>query len=166
MGSDSLAETAGEYEAVQNTALGAYAMWAFVAEYSATNDDVRGPTLPLAMLVLPLVFHRDTLESIEDRYLNTGFYLALAENRSIPIGLQERMVAMAQRSLRSTRLALAAGLITYDPLSGEFFPGRRTSPPHVENSSLGAILKGSKRLGRWFASTSHEQLLNLLQVRF
>ncbi|MGE5483618.1 MAG: three component ABC system middle component [Ignavibacteriales bacterium] len=156
----------GDYDLVQNPALGAISLWAFVREFTLCTKDATGPTLPLMMLVLPIVFHQKTLESIEGRHLEKGLYLALADDRSIPVGLQERMMAMSTRTFRSIGIAVGSGLLTFDVNSAEFFPGHRTDPSGTRRSDISMMLRGAKRLGHWAASTSHEHLFSLLRVRF
>jgi hypothetical protein len=155
-----------ELDIVQNPAVGAFALWSYTHQFYVSTQAAAGPTLPMLMVVLPMVFHEDTLRSIKARHLNGGLHLAIAEDRTLPIGLQERMVSTAPITLRSLNLALAAGLVGFDREAGEFFPLKRTLPPVGVGSDTSELCKGAKRLGHWFSTLSLQQVMNLLQVRF
>jgi ABC-3C biological conflict system middle component len=157
---------AREFTTIQNVALGGLALWSFANEYHATTKPQRGPALPLVSVVLPLVFHKDSLIAIADRQLVGGLYRALSDVRTLPAGLQDRMEAMLPQTFGSLRTAIAAGLITYDRRNTEVIPLRRTAPYSLKSSQVKMVERSSRRLGHWFATTPISQLGLLLNVRF
>jgi hypothetical protein len=158
-----------EHEAVQNPALGAMALWQCAVEYSQNTHPRHGLPIALSMLVLPMVLHRRTAFAIHSKQRVGGFYRALAEDRAISVGLQERMEVMAGLSFRSLNLGLASGLLRLESEDGiAILPSRVTAPWEFSwcSRETRAVLGAAKRLGNWFPEVGLENLLSLLRVRF
>lgn len=155
-----------EAELVQNPALGALALWAFAAEFYGQTQKTHGPALPLAMPVLPMVLHQETVESIHNRHFDGGLFLALAENRTLTLDLQERMEAMRPQTMRALNLGFATKLLTYDQETGELRPKRLTPPIRPLQPEVRKMLSASERLGFWFCTINLEQLCSYLHIRF
>lgn len=154
-----------EFELVQNPALGAVALWQFTAEFFRATGAAHGARLPAMMVVLPLVLRSQSLASIKSRRLAGGLALAMAENRALTAHLGKWTVDFGGLTLRSLNLAMAGALIGYDSAVTEFFPLRKTSPPHVAGGSTSEICRGARRLGYWFATTDVAALSSLLRVK-
>jgi len=159
-------EPLDEIEVVQNPALGACLLWAFVREFTEATHGKRGPTIPFVMLVLPMVLHEPTFNALKTRRFDGGLLLAVAEDRTISAGLQRRLIDSSDLSLRSLNLALLSGLIHFDPPSAEFFPARKTPPEMTIGGDTSELSKAASRIGFWCASLQIEHLLSLLNVRF
>ncbi len=155
-----------EYYVIQNSALGSLALWTFVKEFNENMHKQQGVPLPLTMLVLPMVFHHDTVSSIFGRRLEGGLYRAIGDDRKISAGLQQRMEAMANQTFIALNLAFAGGLLKYDPLTAQVLPVRTTQPIQISIGETKEIMAASKRLGHWFSNISVEQISILLKVRF
>lgn len=157
-----------EVRAIQNPALGAGLIWRFVCGYSPTTSP-KGTPLPLAFMVLPIVFHALSMEDVsrtlaasglrkfEEKFSKGGADLLLA--------LQPRMLAMRQLSLRSLRIALRAGLVTLVPSEAVLWP-RSFTPPPDQPKPVVELLKSSEKLGEWCSGVSFFEVAGLLKVDF
>ncbi|MDJ1421328.1 MAG: DUF6521 family protein [Candidatus Methanoperedens sp.] len=155
-----------EYDVIQNSTLGSLALWIFAKEFNENMHKQQGVPLPLTMLVLPMVFHRDTVSSIFRREFEGGLYRAIGEDRKISAGLQQRMEAMTDQTFRALNLAFAGGLLKYDPLTAQVLPVRTTQPIQISIGETRDIMHASRRLGHWLSTISMEQISILLKVRF
>ena len=155
-----------EAELVQNPALGALALWAFTAEFYAQTKRQHGPTMPLALPVLPMVLHEETVECIHNRHFDGGLFLALADNRTLTLDLQERMESMAPQTMQALNLAFATNLLSFDRETGELQPKRLTAPVRPQQAEVRDILAASQRLGYWFCTINIEQICSYLRIRF
>jgi hypothetical protein len=158
-----------EFNLVQNPALGAIAVHAAVIQCYESTGRAHGASLPPLMLVVPMVFHKETRDAISGKVLDGSFYKAIADNRAIPAGLQHRMEAMSELSFASLNLGAAAKLIERDPQdTGVFFKPRRLSAVSIKpaNPDVQDTIAAAKRIGHWIATIRLETLCSLLGVRF
>lgn len=155
-----------EFDIVQNNLLGSLALWTFAKEFYERKQKKDGPPLPFALPILPLVFNQRAVQSIATKQFEGGLFRAVAEDRAIPVGLQDRMEAMADQTFQSLNRAFSAGLLRYDSATFQLIPVRTSSPHQIIDDELKAIMATSKRLGIWFADLSLEQIFILLDVRF
>lgn len=121
------------------------------------------------MLVVPMVFHKETRDAIAGKVLDGSFYKTVAEHRTIPAGLQHRMQAMSELSFASLNLGAAAKLIERDDGDAVVsFRPRRLSVISVKpvDADVQATIAASKRIGHWIATVRLETLCLLLGVRF
>lgn len=155
---------------VRNEFLGATALYSFVAAYSKHASNEKGPELPELMLVLPMVFHRATLDSIYNMKSQSGILKALSENPKIPIGLQLRLEEYSDLTFHSLNLACASNLITQCSTDTwpQFLPGYKTIPKALNPSvkEYKNIFAGAQRLGCWFSNVELLSLCTYLNVRF
>lgn len=156
---------ASEADLVQNSALGAALLWAFTAEYFGQSRGERGPAFSTALLVLPMTFHQETVECLNSRNYDGGLDLALAENRTLTVDIQERMRALEPQTMNALNVAFAAGLLTYERERGELRPGRKTSPFQIDSAEVRRMLNTATRLGYWFCVINPARLGSLLRVR-
>lgn len=159
-----------EQDLIQNTGLGAEVIASAVQECFKTKEQRHGLPFPLLFLILPLAFHRKTVEVIKNKQFGGLLFKALNEWKGLKIGLQKRMEAMFPRTMDSCSLALASNLIAYDAQSVEFVstPTCSTSLKRIKHSSTAVddILRASKRIGNVLASHSLEELSQLLEIVF
>jgi hypothetical protein len=155
-----------EVELVQNTGLGAMSLWAFTNEFCGQMKHRRGPQLPLATIVLPMVFHEETLEVIRARHFEGGLFTALAQNRSIGVELQDRIESMFPQTMSALNLSFASGLLKFDRERGDLHAARRTEPFHPQADSTRRIVSAAERLGYWCSTINTARLCSLLNVRF
>jgi len=155
-----------EARLVQNPAVGALALWAFVTQFIESHHAHRGPALPLCLPVLPLALNYDASTALHARRFEGGLELALVENRAIVAGLQDRMVLMTDQTMRALDLAFASKILDYDAASGELISCRKTPPfTAAENSDVRKIVATARRLGHWFAVMQIARVLSLLSIR-
>lgn len=159
-----------EFRLVQNEAFGATVLWTTVAEYFLTKRKEGGMPLPLSMLVLPLCYHSKTAESISSCNPSSGIYMALSRDRTIPAGLQDRMVDMADQTFDAIRVGANVGLISIDrtDTSIELIPKRISKPNELrfDHDQTKNIERAAKRLGRWLGELPLATICSLLRVKF
>ncbi|MGO4185493.1 three component ABC system middle component [Paenibacillus sp. TAF43_2] len=159
-------ENIHEYEVVQNVAIGALALWTFSVEYYKTLEENRGPDLAVSMLVLPLIFNEDFVKKAYRRNFKGGLFNSLNEDKTLFLGMQERMESMASLTLKSLNICFSAKLIFYDHVRHEYLPIRMNVPQNNGNSDIKDILATAKRLGYWFSTIDFNELCALIKVRY
>ncbi|MDU6040662.1 MAG: three component ABC system middle component [Clostridium butyricum] len=155
-----------EYEIVQNSALGALAIWEFTKEYHNNANKTKGPLLLLSLLVLPIVFNKNAVDSLHNRHKSGGLLKALSEESTIFLGLQERMEQMCNQTFESINIAFSAGLLTINNETAELLSMRTSGSKKYNNDQVKDILITSKKLGYWLSELSLMQICKLLKVRF
>jgi len=156
-----------EQHIVQNTALGAEAIWQAVHEAYEASGRTAGVTFPLAFIVLPLSFHERTAKTLASKTQPGALYKALADNREIPVGLQERMQAMSERTFQALSIGFHTGLLELDPdHERHLIPGRKTQPVPHTTEEVKTILNAAKRVGHAFTEMTLVQLSTQLHIRF
>ena len=156
-----------EYNNIQNSVISALSLYTFTKEYFESKSRMEGPILPLIMPILPIVLNKESARDLSNnqrRY--SSFFNSLSDNRFIPVGLQERMVGMAEQTFKALNVAFSTKLLTYDKNNSQFIPISKTSVPRLNNKSNLEILKASKLLGFWFANLSIEDVLISLNITF
>ncbi len=156
-----------EQRVIQNTGLGAEVIWQAVYEAYEGKGRTEGVAFPLVFLVLPLTFHRRTAAVLASKTKPGAIYKALAEDREITVGLQERMEALSERTFQSLSIGFSTDLLKLDQ-EHEFqlIPGRKSPPVIHVTREVQKILKASKRIGQTFAELTIVQIANHLEIRF
>jgi hypothetical protein len=157
--------TSFEYEIVQNPALAAVAIHAATLQCFETTNRQSGVPLPLLMLVAPLVFPRDPREVIRVKVLDGSFYKTVADDRTLTVGLQQRMESMAQLSFNAVNLCCSANLLEREQDRFVVRPIRLTAL-RGSNVDSQMVVAAAKRVGHWFATVRFETLCSLLGIRF
>lgn len=156
-----------EQRIIQNTGLGAEAIWQAVYEAYETMGRTEGVPFPLVFLVLPLTFHRCTAGVLSSKTRPGAIYKALAEDREITVGLQERMEALSERTFQSLSIGFSTGLLKLDQdHERQLIPGRKSPPVRHVTDEVQKILKAAKRVGQTFAELTLVQVANHLGIRF
>lgn len=152
---------------VQNTGLAAEAIWHAVNECYETSGRARGVSFPLIFLVLPLTFHQRTAKNLAAKTQPGAIYKALADDREIVVGLQERMQALSDRTLQALSIAFQAGLLKLDQAyPRELIPARRTPPVSHVTEDVKTIMNAAKRVGHAFSEMAFVQICTHLNIRF
>lgn len=155
-----------EARLVQNPAVGALALWAFVTQFIESQPNHRGPALPLCLPVLPLALNHEASSALSARHFEGGLELALVENRTLAAGLQDRMEGMTDQTMRALDLAFASKILDYESSSGELISCRKTPPFAAgDKSDVRKIVATARRLGHWFAVMQVARVLALLSIR-
>ncbi|MGD0309550.1 MAG: three component ABC system middle component [Acidobacteriota bacterium] len=155
---------------VQNPALGATLLWRFAQGYGSSHRTGEAPPIPLAFIVLPLLFHRDSGELLVGTKANLATF---AEKFSRPdtakadvlLSLHERTLAARALSLQSLRLAVQSRLVTVVPADARFASLSSAQPSGVA-SSVRPLLSAAERLGKWCSSLTLFEIGNVLKVDF
>lgn len=156
-----------EVQAMQNPALGAAVLWRFACGFSPESSP-NGTPLPLAFVVLPLVFHAKSLEEVTGTQVASGlrrFEEKFSDQGDVLLSLQPRMLAMRDLSLRSLRIAFRAGLLTLVPKEAVLWPRSRAAAP-AEAKAVSDLLKSAEKLGTWCRDISFFETAGLLKVEF
>lgn len=158
---------------IQNPALAALVLWRFVRSFYIHDDELNGPNLPETMLVLPIVFHRRSVEAIRNMHLASGLTKALSDHPTLRVGLQDRLEALADVTFSGLNLACASGLmqiVRMENAGVNFVPASKpkTIPIDLRPDADAArdMIKTAERLGPWFAKTGLPTLCSLLQVNY
>ncbi len=155
-----------EHDIIQNIGIGALALRHFTEKYFDTNKGLKGPSLVLAMPVLPLLYHEITLHHIMRRNFKGGFFKLLTDYRELPAGLQKRMESMSEQTFKSLNLAYQSKVLTYNKELNEILPIDSKNDNTQYNQEIQNIIRGSERLGFWFATLSFEQICINLKIKF
>ncbi|HOY20477.1 MAG TPA: DUF6521 family protein [Haliscomenobacter sp.] len=155
-----------EHDIIQNIGIGALALHEFTNRYFKEEKSLKGPSLALAMPVLPLLFHEKTLEQILKRNYKGGFFKLTTEYRGLPAGLQKRMESMAEQTFKSLNLAYQSKILTYNKELNEILPIDFKVEKQQYNQEIQSIIRGADRLGFWFATLPFEQICINLKIKF
>jgi hypothetical protein len=157
-----------EVQAMQNPALGAGLLWRFVCGHSPRTSP-KGTPLPLAFVVLPLVFHARSTEELTGTLGSSGLRKFEGKfnkgNGDILLSLQPRMLVMRNLSMRSLRIALRAELVTLVPSEAVLWP-RSTTPAPDLPKAVNELLKAAEKLGNWCRDLSLFEVAGILKVDF
>lgn len=152
-----------EPEIIQNDGIAAVVLWAFVNEYCVYKPE--GTNILWLMPLLPLAFHKDTVDSICNRHFDGGILLSLTQDRTLTLGLQERMEAMATQTLAALNVALASRLVALDKSRRNVISLRRT-PPFACGPNIKPLIATAERLGYWLGNSPEDMVVSLLKIRF
>ncbi len=162
--------TPSEVHLLQNPMIGAVVQWSAIDAAYRESGSEHGLSLPALMLVVPMVFHRRTVEAIKGKRRISGLAKAIEDQPQIPLGLQRRLERFAGLSLQSIDFGLSAGLFLQVP--GEpwptYIPTRRSVPPDYLHPSddVADMLKAAQRVGWWITTSSLSSAALLLKVQF
>ncbi len=156
-----------EIDLIRNTSFGAVVLWRFVRSWHDQGRNYDSPPLIAVMLPLPMVCHEATVKAIATRNKDGALLKALAEDRTVALGLQPRIQAFADRTFRSLNLAIAAGLVGIDRSQGiRIIPTRAKAPFIFSTEADEAAISAADRLGHSISLTGLETSCSLLGVRF
>lgn len=151
-----------EPEIIQNDGIAAVVLWAFINEYCAYKPV--GPSILWLMPLLPMVFHKDTVDSICTRHFDGGILLAFSQDRTLSLGLQERMEAMATQTLVALNVALASGLVAFD--NKHHVISMRRTPPFTYGANIKPLISTAERIGYWLGNSTEDMAVSILKIRF
>lgn len=157
-----------EVQAMQNSALGAALIWRFACGYAPRNKAHNGVPLPLAFVVLPVVFHERTRDAVSSTRLSSGarkFEEKFNDRGDVLFALNNRAIEMRSLSLRSVRHALASGLITLVSDQGMLWPRSYAKPP-IDAKPVNNLLSAAEKLGSWCRLLTVYEISGILRVEF
>ncbi|HEX5338742.1 MAG TPA: three component ABC system middle component [Gallionella sp.] len=150
---------------VQNSALACFLLTSFVRKYEESTARTASPEVLKLLLVLPIVWHKNSCNAIKSRNFSTPLHVVLAECPAIKNQFQERMAEFSPVSCQGMNLGCASGLlhrITFqnEPcLSTSFDRWPKGSKPSDVPSEM---LQAVERLAVWFKDAQTAQLYRQL----
>lgn len=157
-----------EQNVVQNTGLAAEVLFVVVREFYDKKSQTEGLPFPLMFLVLPLAFHKATVDAIKSKTSPGILFKVIRDNGEITLGVQQRMESMYRKTLDAFSIAVDSGLLAYDGEVTQVIPQRKSLPASCAHSTTAIvdIIKAAKRIGIAFAEHSVEELSQMLKVVF
>ena len=155
---------------VQNPALGATLLWRFACGYAEHHRTAEPPPVPLAFIVLPLLYHRDTYDLISHTRSNMATFVEKFSRPDVArsdvlLSLHERVMGMRSLSLQSLQMAVDSRLVTVIPANGTFAPLSSSLPSGVA-TSVRPMLVSAERLGTWCSGLTLFEISSALRVDF
>ena len=149
---------------VQNPALGSVLLARFAAGYQEAASQVAPPLLA-GFLVLPLVFHKRTLDTINSTLPASGlalFAAKLASEKEELLAVHTRALAWRALTLKSLGIASSTGLIliNYEDASYRALDCRIPVLPE----RVRQMPKAAEKLGIWLAQVTLPQAAAVLKV--
>lgn len=145
---------------VQNSALACFLLTYFVRKYEELTANTESPELLKLLLVLPVVWHKESCNAVKRRKFSTSLQIVLAECPSIKNQFQERVAEFSPVSCQGMNLGCASGLLSRISVGNELclstnfdhWP-KGGKPSNVPRDMLQAV----DRLAVWFkdATTAH-----------
>lgn len=161
---------AREAQNVQNPALGAALIWRFCCGFTDASPTRESPRLPIALLVLPVVLHRETVEFVRTTQLRSGlrafaskFGDSKASKQDLLLQLHDRARRWKMLSLQSLELATAATLLVVTE-DGLVIPLSRT-PARGLSDEVKRLMNAAERLGYWCGQLTTHEIAITLKVR-
>ena len=159
-----------ELRLVQNEALGAVLIWRFSCGYTSEHRTSDAAPLPLAFLVPPLIFHRDTYDAIAGT--KSGLH-AFADKftrsdnvqTDILLDVHERAIRFRPFCLNALEIAVRKRLVTLLTASGRLAPLSTATPGNVP-SSVVPLLANAEKFGKWCAPMSMFEIGTALKLDF
>lgn len=160
---------------INNPALGAYLLWKYALAYRDSHSEHASSPGILVFLVLPIVFHKPTLEFLQRTNKGTGLvkfsekFLSRDNKKSdLLLKIHSRAIEMREISVHAMGLAITKGLIYLDHRTGFVIPCDKATvgspngiPPIVDNME-----RNSEKLGLWFSKVSLRDISFYLKVNF
>jgi hypothetical protein len=158
-----------ELRLIQNPALGAVLLWRFARSYADAHRLHATVPLPLAALVLPMIWHADTanhiastreasgLRAFVDKFTNAQLDVLLALHGRAALWRGKTCDALRMGfGVGFLRLAAEAGLIASD----------EPWEPSAQTQAVRMQAAAAEKLGAWFAALSLREISLTLRVRF
>lgn len=162
---------AAEARHIQNPALGAALIWRFSCGYFQNHRTHDSAPLPLAYLVLPILYHAETRSVIESTRVGSGLRAAVAKfsessnpRQDLLLGIHPRAKRFRLLTTRSLGLAIRAKLISVGP-------DARVTPLSLTPAASGLavdvrhMLKDAEKIGTWFGQLTSHEVTSALKVR-
>lgn len=148
---------------VQNPALGALILWAF--GHGAQVNTEHHLHLPTYFLVLPLIWHKNTLQKIKSTQEKSGiskFASKLCEHREQLLSIHPRCMAMRDITLQSISIGISTGLLRVDYSTAQVRCKKQKIPTVLEQTKT--HITNAEKLGRWISRITEPQAFSILQV--
>jgi hypothetical protein len=151
------------FDIVQNVTISALAMHKFTYSFQATAkrfDLDLYPKTHYFFPVLPLIYHKDSLEQILS---SNELYSLLAKHPEFYSSLQHRMNKMSIQTFDALNMGFNKGLLTYNKETHQISALRNPLVKSYHQDILNIFL-GANKLGKWFAKTPIEEIQIMLKI--
>lgn len=161
-----------EKHVAENYAITAFALYAACRQFSQNTSEFAGLTLPQALLVPALVFHRKTAESFAKKTRTEGlFYRVVTENIQLIVGLQSRLQDSYDRTMRSIHFGVSTKILFVEKKSSFFVGASIIARPSATfgvkaHSDVQLILRAADRIGYCLANTEFSIVRAALRIEF
>lgn len=159
-----------ELDLVQNPAIGAYLIWNFTLGYQ--EDGAEAAPFLLAFLVLPMLLHQQTFETVASTRKTSGLPLFAGKfdrEREVLVELHARARLLRALSLQSIGVASTSRLIRIEHETA-LLHGYPLDLLDAKKPSIPERLKGfpaaADKIGYWFSKLGLPQIASTLRVDF
>lgn len=162
-----VAQDVDEIYLVQNPALGAVLLWKFVEGYKRASDGGL-PMLPLAFIVLPIIFNEALRDAIGKTFESSGmrlFVSKFSKNQESLFSIQRRMITLRSTTLASLSIAIEAGLLRLNHSTAIIDCSAKPLPPNVP-ASIKVLAKQAEKLGAWCSVLTIQEIQSILRIGF
>lgn len=150
---------------VQNSALACFLLTVFVHQYEELTAKTESPELMKLLLVLPIVWHKESCNAIKSRNFTTPLQAVLAESPVIKHQFQERVAEFSPISCQGLNLACASGLLRRTSIENELclsIAFERWPQGSKPVNAPSEMVQALKRLAVWFKDVQTAQLYSQL----
>ncbi|MDO3664168.1 MULTISPECIES: three component ABC system middle component [Acinetobacter] len=150
---------------VQNSTLACLLLTYFVKKYESLTAGTEHPDLMKIILVLPIIWHKESCMIVNKKKTSTSFYILLAENSIIKANFAKRVAEFSPISIQGLNLASSADLVNREMVGGEVFISCKFKRwPVGYNHKVAPIemINCLNRLAYWFKSHSTAELYLML----
>jgi hypothetical protein len=160
----------GDHEEVlaRNPVLLARCFWHLSHRFGGAADG-RAPSLPVFVIAAAVLLHAESVDKIHRMNFDSGLLKVITERPDLVAGLQRRLEAAMQPTLKALQLAVGAGLLEREGGAGlpTFRAVGTNLPPSLRDlPHQGEMTNAAKRLGAWFASEPLSVIQRQLAVEF
>ncbi|MCA1050987.1 DUF6521 family protein [Priestia aryabhattai] len=161
-----------EIQIIQNPALGAMILKCFTEGYISSEKEDSLP-FPLLFIVLPMVFHNDTLSYLNSTRRPSGLRALVNKmsdskesKRDIVLDIHERADKMKKLTLDALRIALATELLELDSKQAKVKVSHKRIDKSAIIKSNSKMFKSSEKLGFWCSQLNMQEISMILKVGF
>ncbi len=162
-----------EVRAIQNPALGSVLIWRAASNYQKSHPTSDFMPLPLAFMVLPILYHEETASLVTTtrtasglRKLTEKFRSAEESKTDLLLAVGGRATAMRELSWESLRLALSSNILALDTAKGTLLSLSETPLISGVPLQIRPMLGNAEKLGAWFSSLTMYEIGLQMQVTF
>lgn len=146
---------------IQNSTLACFLLASFVHKYEELTAKTESPELLKLLLVLPVIWHKESCNAVKNRKFSTTLNAVLGDSPAIKNQFQERISAFSPVACQGLNLACASGLLRRILIRDEpYITATFDQWPHGSKpvNAPNEMLKAVDRLAVWFKDAKTAQL--------
>ncbi len=149
---------------INNSSLSCFLLVLFVDEYEAISVDNRTPDLMLLLIILPIVWHKNSRELIKTKKSSTPFYNIILENQLIKSNFRNRIIDYTGATLQGLNFAVSSGLLVKSKEKNKitFKRSEKKWPRGIKKELPSDMTKVVSRLAKWFYYMDNSSIYSLL----